>query len=178
MIEDPYQSRKTLDLIKEDPLDFPYISTSLSKLEYKAYQKMMIARLEKADLKKAMFESLIKKSKYELAKTLNNDQLRRLLTVINKKDFMMNFSLSEDEYMWLELTLDIINEKKEKIWAFPQTSCIMYYFSDLQYDERGATSKKLSPLRSPFKFKKGNVSDTTNTYHNEKYLNRYVAIKL
>jgi hypothetical protein len=73
-----------------------------SDREHIAYRKMMLARLNKVELREDEYEDYIRYTKEALSTMIPDSKLKSLLVVINKADFISNYKVSPSEYAELE----------------------------------------------------------------------------
>ena len=71
----------------------------------------MIQRLNSVNLSEDDFEEFIKYTTDSLMEFVSSENLKKLLIVISKEDFLLNFEMEEKEYKWLEKAFDIRKEK-------------------------------------------------------------------
>ena len=75
------------------------------------YRTIMIQRLNSVNLSEDDFEEFIKYTTDSLMEFVSSENLKKLLIVISKEDFLLNFEMEEKEYKWLEKAFDIRKEK-------------------------------------------------------------------
>ena len=71
----------------------------------------MIQRLNSVKLSEDDFEEFIKYTTDSLMECVSSENLKKLLIVISKEDFLLNFEMAKNEYKWLEKAFDIKKEK-------------------------------------------------------------------
>jgi len=172
------RNQKKIRINEQHNQDIAYTQKQLDDDQHSAYRKMMIERLQTVDLKEEEFEDYIKYTKESLIESLSKDELKKLMIVINKGDFILNFELSETEYVLLEKALDIKKEKEILIYSNPKTLSIDYWIRPSPTyitNEFASPSKQMrpeiqrrskSPLSQRFKHSaKGQESSARNVYH-------------
>lgn len=66
--------------------------------EHEDYRQMMLFRLQSVGLSEEEFENYIRREPQDLFNNVESEKLQALATVINKKDFMDNYDLNEQQY--------------------------------------------------------------------------------
>ena len=64
--------------------------------EHDSYRQKMLQRLQVVGLTEEEFENFIRRDAHDLFSNVESDKLQKLATVIDKKDFINNYSLTED----------------------------------------------------------------------------------
>jgi hypothetical protein len=71
----------------------------------------MLQRLQAVGLTEEEFENYIRREPQDLFNNVKSEKLQALATAINKKDFMSNYDLSEDQYQAIDNRFDIAGQK-------------------------------------------------------------------
>lgn len=147
----------------------------------------MVERLKAVKLEKKEFEQLIKNTKIELMNDTSKEKLLKLLIVINKPDFLSNFGLKEEEYMWLDKTLDVTKIRDRIIFSDPKRASTKYFLRQLSkqngsqknsvsfYDQKMPESERGSFIqRKDQNNRQSGASFTSNLSHigNKKMINK------
>jgi hypothetical protein len=72
---------------------------------------MMLYRLQSVGLSEEEFENYIRREPADLFNNVESEKLQALATVINKKDFMHNYDLTEQQYNQIDQRFDITGKK-------------------------------------------------------------------
>ena len=92
-----------------DDIQFSVLDTDNS---YKLYTSVMKKRLAYVNMPQKEFEDFISYEK-QFLEFLSKEKFTDLMVIINKKDFIHNWALTEEEYSKLEQSLNILSLKKE-----------------------------------------------------------------
>jgi len=107
------------------------------QINNEAYKNMMLERLRAVKLNTPRFEELITLPKNVLFHKIAKNELRQLLTVLDKKDVISNLRFNENEYNWIDGVLGIQNEKKRLIFPFPERRSIEFHLEESYLKSQG-----------------------------------------
>ena len=81
------------------------------------YRDLMLKRLKIMNLTEEKYEDMIIRDFYSLAIEPDQTDLQKLMVVVNKPDFKINFEISEQEYNKFDELFDITQLKRDKIYS-------------------------------------------------------------
>jgi len=114
---------QTNDTFKSGYLnEYPLAPSLVTTKDKENYTRLMMNRLKKVNLSEYDYEKMIITPFLTLTRDENHDNLRKLMTVVNKPDFIANFKLNERQYNQWSDYFHIPDSKRNLIYSDPSTA--------------------------------------------------------